>query len=83
MYLRNTWRGMAVAKNTPSAAHACSSAIVMKSKHAAKSHTRRGNHSREYHQANRTITHLKLDGNQIGDAGATALAQALQAMLVV
>ena len=44
---------------------------------------RRGSHSREYHQANRTITKLDLSNNQIGDAGATALAQALQAMLVL
>ena len=36
-----------------------------------------------YFQVNRTITKLELDNNVIGDAGATALATALQVMPVM
>ena len=38
---------------------------------------------RKYHKANRTIIELDLGFNVIGDAGATALATALQVTLVM
>ena len=38
---------------------------------------------RKYHKANRTIIKLDMGRNKIGDAGATALASALQVTLVM
>ena len=36
----------------------------------------------EYHEANKTITEMKLHKNEIGDGGAIALGESLRAMLV-
>ena len=42
-----------------------------------------GDHRLKYHQENRSLTVLYLQENRIGNEGASALAQALQATLVM
>ena len=44
---------------------------------------RYGDHRLKYHQENQSLTVLHLHGNRIGNEGATALAQGLQATLVM